>query len=936
MAEMVPSIYKQVVDVEIISGGSDYTTAPIVTFTGGKNIVGSAFSTATGIAVIENGEVVAVEITNPGWDYSFPPDIVFSDGPGRGAIARAVVAPIDGVYSGFKNSLQHLITSQIPAYIVSQYPQFVLFLEKYYEFLETNNQAHSILLNSSNFADIDQTLDIFLPSFKSQYLKNFPEQTRIDEKLLVKFIRQFYEAKGSSASIEFLFRALFDETIEIYYPKENILRASDGKWIIEYVARATPRPGMSLFDIAGKIVTLQYYETTGSITQIKSMDAIVADVKKLAYTNPAIFEMTFQTNISSLYIPGAGGFISASVNDTETTGGRKIGDLNEISVVEVGYGYKAAPIVRINSFGGSGATARAYITSEGAIDYVNITNRGENYGASNTDPRDFLFDANSAPILGSPVVDSTYRFNSDVASEVTEIYINDTNRRGEAITDWLDQKNNNNIDNGNTGYITVYNDLQDKIILYRVTGAWTEDIVNSNCWIIPVEMVWSMIPEDAVFVSGEKVSISYYETLIAPAVELDTFPISTHIHLKGDPSIIFGDILRILSTVTVTDTASLAPGETSYGFQENEVYQIDEQDTIGAYVEGNYFAGNYTFVGIDNKAAIKILRVNLQGLPTLVEILFSGYGFQADRFTTTIVSKNGSSVDLEFTTGAQYTTSGRFKDSKGFLSDANVLQDNEFYQPYSYVIRSKVVSREWMDILKKTVHPAGMAVFSELLITETVPYPKITAAKTSELATYKFLDDHITVLEEFQFGTNLVKQDSVLLSDSTTTTFSKVTTDSATLSDSSVLSTTKVVSDSFEITDDTFATEINKVFTDSVVLTDDLLVGFIVGYDDLVTSTETLDFSLNKVLSDSTTLTDSTSLGFSTTISEAVTAEDTGTTVNITKSISETVTTIDDPILTVVNKALSDPAIPVDAGVININDYWGDFASEYVGGEYSI
>lgn len=951
MSELVPSYYKKVVGVDIISGGFDFTSPPEVTFVGGHQNGGSQFSTATGVAIIENGEVVAVEITNEGWDYISAPNVVFTGGGGSGVEALARVVPVDGVYSGFKNSLQHLIASQLPAYINKEYPQFVLFLQKYYEFLEQNNQANNILLKAQDFSDIDKTLDIFLPSFRSQYLKYFPTESRIDEKLLIKFIRQFYEAKGSQASIEFLFRALFDEAIEVFYPKERILRASDGKWIIEYVARATPRPGISLFDIAGKVVTIQYYETFGSITQIRNLDAIVADVKKIAYTNPAIFEMTFQTDISSIYIPGAGGIANSLVNDSVSIGGRVLGDLESISIAEVGYGYKAAPSVIIRSFSGSGATARAYLTDTDTLDYIAVVDRGQNYGASNNDPVNLFFDTTSDDISTYPYVgDQTYRFNAETASAVTEIYIDDTDRRGNAITSWLSDKSNDTIANGNTGYITVYNDLEDKIILYRVTGAWTDETALNNWWKIPVEMVWSMIPDDGVFNMGERVSISYYETLVSPAIELDTQPISTHIHLKGNPTVIYGDILRILSTVSVTDNAQLAPGETDYGFNENEVYQIDEQDEIGAYVEGTYFLENYTFIGIDNKAAVKVVRVSPEGLPTKLEILFSGYGFQADEFTVTITSKNGSTVDLRFTTGAQYTTSGRFKDSKGFLSDANVLQDNEYYQPYSYVIRSKIVSREWMETLKKTVHPAGMAVFSELLINEAVAYPKITAAKSSQVVTYKFLEDSITFDETVQFGFGLSAEESVLATESLATNFGKTTSDSVATADISTIDTTKVVGDAITITDDTLATQIDKVFTDSVTLTDDLLIGYIVDYDDVVTSTETLDISLSKVFADSSSITDTTSIGFSTTFSEALTTTDDSVT-NITKPVTDDVyagsvlvdmgelgqvLVPDEQITLSIAKVLSDPTTPSDAGVININDYWGDFASEYVGGEYSI
>ena len=53
--------------VAIVNGGSGFTSAPTVTFTGGGG------SGATGEAVISQGKVVAVTITNPGTGYITAP-----------------------------------------------------------------------------------------------------------------------------------------------------------------------------------------------------------------------------------------------------------------------------------------------------------------------------------------------------------------------------------------------------------------------------------------------------------------------------------------------------------------------------------------------------------------------------------------------------------------------------------------------------------------------------------------------------------------------------------------------------------------------------------------------------------------------------------------------------------------------------------------------
>src|SRR5690606_31273579 len=55
----------------------------------------------------------------------------------------------------------------------------------------------------------------------------------VDDRLLLKNIKDFYKAKGTEESIQLLFRILYNELIEFEYPGKYILRASDGRWLVE-------------------------------------------------------------------------------------------------------------------------------------------------------------------------------------------------------------------------------------------------------------------------------------------------------------------------------------------------------------------------------------------------------------------------------------------------------------------------------------------------------------------------------------------------------------------------------------------------------------------------------------------------------------------------------------------------------------------------------
>lgn len=119
----------------------------------------------------------------------------------------------------------------MPDFVHQDYQQFTKFVKYYFEYLEQNDGVYDYAANALEYMDIDETKPAFLEEFQAQYLINFPEQTEVSVEFLVKHIREFYLAKGSEKSYEFLFRLLYgDDDIDIYYPKLDILRCSDGKW----------------------------------------------------------------------------------------------------------------------------------------------------------------------------------------------------------------------------------------------------------------------------------------------------------------------------------------------------------------------------------------------------------------------------------------------------------------------------------------------------------------------------------------------------------------------------------------------------------------------------------------------------------------------------------------------------------------------------------
>lgn len=150
--------------------------------------------------------------------------------------------------SAAEKTISALIETQLPDFINSDHPQFKRFLELYYQWMEQNNPdgisntaGNTIYhaMQMENYRDIDQTPPEFVKYFKDELLPYFPENTSLSTEKIIKAAREFYSKKGSDESLRWLFKALFDEDIEINYPKEQIFIASDGKWILPRAFRIT-------------------------------------------------------------------------------------------------------------------------------------------------------------------------------------------------------------------------------------------------------------------------------------------------------------------------------------------------------------------------------------------------------------------------------------------------------------------------------------------------------------------------------------------------------------------------------------------------------------------------------------------------------------------------------------------------------------------------
>jgi hypothetical protein len=198
------------------------------------------------------------------------------------------------------NSIIPLLESQVPQFIVQDHPKFLAFIKAYYEWMEDSDQGATLYetKNLLNYKNIDRTTDDFIEYFRKDFLPNFPPDIALDERKLIKSAREFYSKKGSLESIQFLFRVLYDKEIQVFYPKEQVLRASDGRWNL-------PKSIKVVLSAANDTLDLTLLEKCAGIGSISKAKCRIESVKK--YVDSELDKEVVEIYISNLTKQFVGG-----------------------------------------------------------------------------------------------------------------------------------------------------------------------------------------------------------------------------------------------------------------------------------------------------------------------------------------------------------------------------------------------------------------------------------------------------------------------------------------------------------------------------------------------------------------------------------------------------------------------------------------------------
>lgn len=123
------------------------------------------------------------------------------------------------------------LTRLIPEHIRQNGGNLEDFIESYFEWMQSADDQPGHILNTLlENRDIDSASEQFIEYLQREFATSIPQQIQADPRKLYKQVNDIYRSKGSIPSYEALFNLLFNDQIELYYPRVDLLKPSDGKW----------------------------------------------------------------------------------------------------------------------------------------------------------------------------------------------------------------------------------------------------------------------------------------------------------------------------------------------------------------------------------------------------------------------------------------------------------------------------------------------------------------------------------------------------------------------------------------------------------------------------------------------------------------------------------------------------------------------------------
>jgi hypothetical protein len=602
--------------------------------------------------------------------------------------------------SSVRTPIASVVKRQLPEFIREDYPTFVAFVEAYYEYLQ--NQG----VDLSKFRDIDQTLESFIDQFKKELAYNLPIVVE-DERFLLSHIKDQYLAKGSEASYKLLFKLLYGKNVELLYPGQQMLVASDGRWNQEISIFAQVDYG-DPDDIVGKLVDIQ---TAGRILRVlvDKKESLIGEIDRIVKIGKSFeIESTGVSGASTVTVTNNTGIEVGQLVTAPQNGGGIAGGTKVVSI--------SGNVITLSN--ANTATVNSSLIFSNELYEFFLDKRF--FGVIN--PGDLLkfqdiFQARIVPATKNLTITQSgknfrvgqvFELRSGIGTgalmKVTEVEDDGGIKYAEFIKFGLGYTANfalsilatNDVVSAGSVNIAGTSTLSE-LNTYQSAGAGTISASSSSATVTGTGSSFGSVGNVAV---GDEIWTT------------DTTPL------------LVGVVKSIASTtsLTLTGLASEYGAGTAISGSYSGGYVFRNSRSIGSL----YAPGGTQSLTIKPTLNDRTEGFNEQGYVNSVDYVVAEYvdgtyaGSTLREFSLNFRNAQTNSDDpaiISVALGALVKYPGYFQTNNGFISDSIYVQDSRYYQAFSYVIKIDERLSSYKSAVKTMLHPAGMALFGEFNIT---------------------------------------------------------------------------------------------------------------------------------------------------------------------------------------------------------------------------
>lgn len=559
------------------------------------------------------------------------------------------------------NREQYTVNQLIPESIIPTVQNYVQLLEKYYEYMNLPNQPSEVINRTDTLREMKTVNNLFLQRLYYEIGEGFFPLDNISEinDNIIQNLTTIYRAKGSLESINILFSVIFGEEVDYWLPKDFILKASGGDWIQDNSITCQVING-DPFDIIGKYVEVT---TTYPGQPAQTFEIEVNRVEQLDSGLIRIFLSRF--SIRAFFVGSVLRYADVEL--------RLINTANTIiERVSGGTGFTRGLTYNLGAYERNTVKSTLAGYGQGYVDRLGV------YFQEVVTQRRFLQPENRINKYGIESVTRSARTDGLIVEDVLrdfETYR--TIRYGQNIT----------------------------FVQYGSDGSRRISKTTDTSLNFPpdISIDWDTIIEEMIMVAEGISTGDYHSFLIA-----DNGAGFARGDINNDGVIDLDDVEIFVRRIM--------------GFKTS----VANTSWIDTNIQADLLAGTFPAA---NKLSVETFRLlPIQFTPgaggiTKERVVQYGYNYPEEAFIATLESPN-SGEDAIYIINSEPVArnNGFYNDTGGFLSDNVKLQDNDFYQEFSYVIRSGAPFEQYQEIIDKMIHPAGMKAFGEQLITGSIDF----------------------------------------------------------------------------------------------------------------------------------------------------------------------------------------------------------------------